>query len=107
MWHIDCNLSYAKTTNQKKEMETPQKTVRSYILPVDIRREPDGQWKASIKALPGCSLKGSTRDGTLQALQIAAHEYLQMLMKRGQGLDPDGEAAVMDGPAVVVILGDR
>ena len=81
--------------------------MKSYIFQAHVRQEASGQWNASIKALPGCATTGSTKEDALEALQIAADEYVKILVNRGEDTSLEREASVIEGPTVAVVVWEQ
>jgi len=76
--------------------------MKTYIFTVGIEQEEDGRWSAWVDALPGCAVWGHSKHEALEALQEAAHAYIQVLVDKGQPIPPGVQS--IDAPAVAVTV---
>ena len=51
--------------------------MKSHLITAEFEQDDDGRWSAWVKALPGCTAWGHTREQALLALQDAADAYIE------------------------------
>lgn len=59
--------------------------MKTYVFEVELERDEDGRWSATIPALAGCSTWGHTKEEALEALREAAKAYLELSLTEGRG----------------------
>jgi len=60
--------------------------MKTYIFKVELEKEEDGRWSATIPVLPGCATWGYTKEEALESLKEAAQAYLEVLFAEGKVL---------------------
>jgi predicted RNase H-like HicB family nuclease len=79
--------------------------MKTFILKVALKEEEDGRWSASIKALPGCSSWGYSKQEALENIKDAAEIYIEDMIDAGEGFPtPSDKIEVIDEPAIAVSL---
>ena len=79
--------------------------MKTLVLKVNLEREEDGRWSASIPALPGCSSWGYTDQEALDNIKDAAEIYIEDMIDAGEGIPGSShEIEVINEPAVTVSL---
>jgi len=73
-------------------------------LIIDIDREPNGEWLASVRELKGVSARDRTRDGALRAAQVLALRVLADELQREER-PPFAAFSVtaVEGPAILAV----
>jgi predicted RNase H-like HicB family nuclease len=73
-------------------------------LIIDIDREPNGEWIASVRELKGVAARDRTRDGALRAAQVVALRVLADQLQREER-SPFGAFSVsaVEGSAILAI----
>ena len=66
---------------------------------VRLRRAGDGSWIASAEGMPGCAVRGPSREAVLDEIKKAINLYVQGLLE--EAIDEPGDAA---GETEVVTL---
>ncbi len=79
--------------------------MKSYIFEVELEKEKDGRWSATIPALAGCYSWGYTKEEALESLKENARAWLEVLMEKGQPLPEETEKVkIIASPNVIVTL---
>ncbi|MBI2321755.1 MAG: type II toxin-antitoxin system HicB family antitoxin [Chloroflexi bacterium] len=80
--------------------------MKTFVFRVDLEREDDGRWSASVPTLPGCATWGYSKEEAMSSLREAAQAYLELLFAEGGSLpkEVEGAAEVIPAPAVAVTL---
>jgi predicted RNase H-like HicB family nuclease len=78
--------------------------MKTYIFKVEVDQEEDGRWSADIPTLPGCAAWGYTKEEALEALQMGAQAYLEVMIEHDDPLPQEGEEVrIIPGPEVVTV----
>ncbi len=78
--------------------------LKTYAFQVELEQdEEDGRWSARVKSLPGCGVWGYTREATLEALQLAAKMFIEVMIESGDELPTEG-VSIVESPVVTVSL---
>jgi len=79
--------------------------MKTFVLRVDLKKEEDGRWSASIPTLPGCSSWGYSRQDALINIKDAAEIYIEDMVDAGEGLPTSSDKIeVINEPAIAVSL---
>lgn len=79
--------------------------MKTYVFKVELEKEEDGRWSATVLALPGCYSWGYTKEEALEALRENAEAWLDVLIKNGQPLPEEAEEVkIIPAPTVTVTL---
>ena len=79
--------------------------MKTFVLRVDLKKEEDGRWSASIPTLPGCSSWGYSRQDALINIKDAAEIYIADMVDAGEGLPTSSDKIeVINEPAIAVSL---
>jgi predicted RNase H-like HicB family nuclease len=83
-----------------------EKNLKTYIFQVELEKEEDGRWSATIPELPGCNAWGYTKEEALSAIQENAKAYLETLIEENQPIPIPKEAIKipLEVPAISVIV---
>jgi predicted RNase H-like HicB family nuclease len=76
--------------------------MKSYIFRVELEQE-NGVWSAVVPALPGCAVDASSMSEALEAIQEAAHVYVEVLIEDGRPIPLDDVSSGAEGAAVAVV----
>lgn len=75
--------------------------MKTYILPIEVEKEADGRWSASVEALPGCAVWGYSKREALKAIKEAAQAYIETLIEQGRVV-PAAKGIELKAPVVSV-----
>jgi predicted RNase H-like HicB family nuclease len=56
----------------------------TYVFRIEVAREADGSWLASVPSLPGCVAEGASRDDAIDALNETAQAFAEVLIEDEQ-----------------------
>jgi antitoxin HicB len=63
---------------------------------IEIERDEDGMFIATVPSLPGCISQGASRTEALQNIQDAARGYLESLRKHDEPIPPPIEEEIIE-----------
>ena len=73
-------------------------------LIIDIDREPNGEWLASVRELKGVSARDRTRDGALRSAQVLALRALaDQLQSEERAPFAAFSVTAVEGPAILAV----
>lgn len=80
--------------------------MKTYIFKVELEKEEDSRWSATIPVLPGCATWGYTKEEALESLKEAAQAYLEVLFAEGKALPKEVEkkATIIPDQAIAVTI---
>ena len=64
---------------------------QTYRFRVKLMPNSNGDWEASIIALPECRAWGFTKEEALEAIASTAQNYVRALLAKGVGIPTDSE----------------
>lgn len=85
--HVELPFVFEPTPREQQES-------RTFRLCVELIKEDDGRWSASVPILPGCATWGKTREDSLQNIQDAAKAYIQDMLANEEEI-PEAEMEVI------------
>ena len=78
--------------------------MKTYVFEVELEKEEDGRWSASIPVLPGCATWGYTKEEALESLREAAQAYLEVLFETRKSLPKKVEKKVTVIPSQAIAV---
>lgn len=80
--------------------------MKTYVFQVELEKEEDGRWSATIPLLPGCATWGYSREEALESIREAAQAYLEVLFEQGRSLPKEvtEKLTIIPSEAIAVSL---
>jgi len=84
----------------------PGGKMKTYVFQVELEKEEDGRWSATIPLLPGCATWGYSREEALESIREAAQAYLEVLFEQGRSLPKEvtEKLTIIPSEAIAVSL---
>jgi len=77
--------------------------MKTFVLKVDLKKERDGRWSATVSSLPGCSSWGYTQQEALANIKDAADIYIEDMIDAGEGFPTKSDKVeVINEPAIAI-----
>jgi len=79
--------------------------MKTAILKVNLTKEEDDRWSATIPTLPGCSSWGYSEQEALANIKDAAEIYIEDMIDAGEAFPTESDSVeIIDQPAVAVSI---